>query len=226
MVTICTEPEKLNKVKKIVNMFDCVFFSAGLHPLSVGKAKPFTTDLLLQTSAHPKMVGIGETGLDYHYSAKTSEKQINSFRSHIAVSRETGLPLIIHSRSADDDMLRILKEEYRRGEFSGVLHCFSSGLELAKFAIDIGLYISISGIATFAKSNELRNIIKTIPKSQLLIETDSPYLAPHPYRGKRNEPSFVAEIAKYLADFLEVELEIFREQTTLNFHYLFKKVSR
>ena len=224
LVTICTKPQNLSKVLKIVSRYPNIYFAAGSHPLNKYDNEKFTKQELLEASNDPKMVGIGETGLDYFYSSLTSIDQKKHFRLHIELARKCSLPLIIHSRSADQDMIKILTEEYERGSFECVLHCFSSGSNLASVAIELGFYISISGIFTFPKSEDLRKIIKTIPLDRLLIETDSPYLAPQPVRGKRNEPSFVALTAKIVAEHIGISEDCFRERTTQNFHQLFKKI--
>ena len=224
ILTICTKPKYLEKVIKIVKSRSNLYFAAGTHPLNKEKSDKFTKDELTQLAENPKMVGIGETGLDYFYSSENSNDQKKHFRLHIALAREFSLPLIVHSRSADDDMATILQEEYKIGPFQCVMHCFSSGSKLANIAIDLGFYLSISGIAVFPKSNNLRTIFSNVPLSRLLVETDSPYLAPPPFRGKRNEPSYVALIAKIMAEHLDISEGIFRKITTENFHRLFKKV--
>ena len=224
ILTICTKPKDLNKVIKIAKNQSLVYFAVGSHPLNKENSDKFTKDKLLQLSKNPKMVGIGETGLDYFYSSENSDEQKQHFRLHIALARECSLPLIVHSRSADTDMASILQEEYKTGPFECVMHCFSSGPELAKIAIDLGFYLSISGIAVFPKSNDLRNIFSSVPINRLLVETDSPYLAPPPFRGKRNEPSYVAFIAKKMSDHLGVSEDDFRKITSENFYRLFKKV--
>ena len=224
ILTICTKPKDLNKVIKIVESQSLVYFAAGSHPLNKEHSDKFTKDKLLQLSQNPKMVGIGETGLDYFYSSENSDDQKKHFRLHIAVARECSLPLIVHSRSADTDMASILREEYKIGPFECVMHCFSSGSELAKIAIDLGFYLSISGITVFPKSDHLRNIFSSVPVNRLLVETDSPYLAPPPFRGKRNEPSYVALIAKKMSDYLAISEDDFRKITSENFYRLFKKV--
>ena len=224
ILTICTSPKNLEKVSTIALAHQIVYFAAGSHPLNKTESDKFTRNELLNASLNPKMIGIGETGLDYFYSSKNSNEQKKHFRLHIAVARECSLPLIVHSRSADQDMASILKDEYKRGHFECVLHCFSSGSELANTAIDLGFYLSISGIATFPKSKILRDIFKNTPISRLLLETDSPYLAPPPFRGKRNEPSYVAVTAQLMAKHLEIPEGILRMTTSDNFHRLFKKI--
>tara|TARA_A100001011_G_C14212939_1_gene800710 strand:+ start:63 stop:860 length:798 start_codon:yes stop_codon:yes gene_type:complete len=225
IITICTKLGNLEKVKSIAERHPIVFFSVGSHPLNTDTKDNFNRKQLLVASSNPKMVGIGETGLDYFYSSKNSIEQKKNFRMHITVARECALPLIVHSRAADEDMIRILTEEYKIGKFQCVLHCFSSGEKLARSAIDLGFYLSISGIATFAKSNTLRDILSTIPRNRLLVETDSPYLAPPPFRGKRNEPSYVVNVAKIMANYFNIDENIFRKTTSDNFNQLFKKTN-
>ncbi len=224
MLTICTKPGDLEKVLKIAENYDSVYFACGLHPLNIQEGNTFTYKQLIDLSHHPKMIGIGETGLDYFYSSDSAEPQKKSFALHIEIARRTKLPLIVHSRSADSDMIKILRREYKKESFKCVMHCFSSGLELANVAIELGFYISISGIATFPKSIELRQILKGIPLDRILVETDSPYLAPVPFRGKRNEPAHVAKTAAFMSNFFNLELTDFRRITTKNFMRLFSKV--
>jgi TatD DNase family protein len=183
-------------------------------------------DQLVALSRHPKFVGIGESGLDYHYTAETRDVQQDSLRVHIAAARITGLPLIIHARAADDDMARILTEESKNGPYPCVMHCFSSSAELARAAIDLDFYLSMSGIAAFPKSEELRAIFKAAPLDRILLETDSPYLAPPPYRGRRNEPAYTAHTAAVGAALYGLTLEDFAAQTSANFDRLFTKAAR
>lgn len=225
ILTICTKPANLRNVKTISDKFLNVFFAVGSHPLNTLKIDKFSYEQLIMESTHKKMIGIGETGLDYFYSKNTSEEQKLHFKLHIAAARECNLPVIVHSRSADEDMSKILLEEYKIAPFECVMHCFSSSLNLARTAIDLGFYLSISGIATFPKSDALRELFSTMPKDQLLLETDSPYLAPAPFRGKRNEPSYLAKTASYIAEYLELTEDDLRKQTTDNFNNLFKKAN-
>ena len=185
-----------------------------------------SVDELVEIAKHPKMVGIGESGLDYHYTADSADVQKQSLRIHIDAARETGLPLIIHARAADDDMARILKEGLGNGAYTCVMHCFSSGEGLAKAALDMGFYLSMSGIATFNKSQELRDIFANAPLDRILVETDSPYLAPVPYRGKRNEPSYVRHTAERGAEVMGQDFESFAKITTENFDRLFSKAAK
>lgn len=225
MVTICTKLHKLPEVQKIADTYPQVFYAAGIHPMSVAEHPPVTFDDLMELTKHPKMVGIGETGLDYHYTADSAEAQKVSLRIHIAAARESGLPLIIHARDADDDMARILTEEYKNGAYSCVMHCFSSSAELGRAALDLGFYLSMSGIAAFPKSQDLRDIFASAPLDRILVETDSPYLAPPPYRGKRNEPAYSAHTAAKGAEVFGISYEEFAAATEANFERLFSKVT-
>lgn len=223
MVTICTRLKNEPKVRAIAESNEGVFYAAGIHPMSAAEEPLVTVDQLVALASHPKFVGIGETGLDYHYTADSAAIQQTSLRIHIEAAQETGLPLIIHARAADDDMARILTEGYRRRPYSCVMHCFSSTAELAKAALDLGFYLSMSGIATFPKSQELRDIFAAAPLDRILLETDSPYLAPVPYRGKRNEPAYTAFTAKTGAALFGLSVVDFAAATTANFDRLFTK---
>lgn len=223
MVTICTKLKNEPAVRAIAENYAEVFYAAGTHPMSAASEPMASLDQLLKIAQHPKMVGIGETGLDYHYTAESADIQKESLRIHIAAARETSLPLIIHARAADDDMARILAEEYKSGAYDCVMHCFSSSAALGKAALDLGFYLSMSGITTFKKSQELRDIFRDAPIERILVETDSPYLAPMPYRGKRNEPAYTAHTAQVGADIFGVDYAEFAAQTTANFDRLFAK---
>lgn len=223
MVTICTKLHNEPKVRAIAEAHPEVFYAVGIHPMSVEAQPLVTVDQLVAYAAHPKMVGIGETGLDYHYTPDSAELQKRSLRIHIDAARETGLPLIIHARSADDDMAQILREGMDNGAYTCVMHCFSSGPELARAALDMGFYLSMSGIATFPKSQEVRDIFASAPLDRILVETDSPYLAPKPFRGKRNEPGYTVHTAQVGADVFGVSYEDFAKATTANFDRLFTK---
>ena len=223
MVTICTKLHKEPTVRAIAEAHEGVFYAVGLHPMSVAEAPPVTVQQLVDFARHPKMVGIGETGLDYHYTADSAEAQKVSLRLHIEAAQETGLPLIIHARAADEDMARILAEGYRAQPYSCVMHCFSSSAELGRAALDLGFYLSMSGIATFPRSQELRDIFAAAPLDRILLETDSPYLAPVPHRGKRNEPAYTAFTAKTGASLFGLSVEDFAAATTANFDRLFTK---
>ena len=184
-----------------------------------------TVDELVALSAHPKFVGIGETGLDYHYTADTAAIQAESLAIHIEAARRTGLPLIIHSRDADEDMAAILTREHAAGPFSCVMHCYTSGPQLARTALDLGFYLSLSGIATFPRSTEIREIFAAAPRDRVLVETDAPFLAPPPHRGKRNEPAYVAHTARVGAEIYGMTLPEFAALTSANFDRLFPKAA-
>lgn len=226
MVTICTKLHQEPTVRAIAEAHDPVYYAAGVHPMSVAKESMTSVDELVALSQHPKFVGIGETGLDYHYTAESAEAQKQSLRIHIQAVQETGLPLIIHARDADEDMANILREGHANKPYSCVMHCFSSSAELGKAALDLGFYLSMSGIAAFPKSGELRDIFAQAPVDRILVETDSPYLAPPPHRGKRNEPAYSMHTAKVGAEVFNMELADFAAQTEANFERLFSKVSR
>jgi TatD DNase family protein len=225
MVTICTRLANEPKVRAIAEAHDGVFYAAGIHPMSVEKQPLVSVDDLVALAHHPKMVGIGETGLDYHYTPDSADLQRQSLRIHIDAARETGLPLIIHARDADEDMAAILAEGYRNGAYTCVMHCFSSSAALAKAALDLGFYLSMSGIAAFPKSGDLRDIFATAPLDRILVETDSPYLAPPPHRGRRNEPAYTAHTAKVGAEVFGVSYEDFAAATSANFDRLFSKAA-
>ena len=225
MVTICTRLRREPRVRAIAEAHEGVFYAAGTHPMSAAEEPMATVDELVALAQHPKFVGIGETGLDYHYTAGSAEVQKVSLRIHIEAAQETGLPLIIHARAADDDMARILTEGYRTKPYSCVMHCFSSSAELGRAALDLGFYLSMSGIATFPKSQELRDIFAAAPLDRILLETDSPYLAPVPFRGKRNEPAYTAYTAKTGAALFNLTAEEFAAATTANFDRLFSKAA-
>ncbi|MFV0386869.1 TatD family hydrolase [Paracoccus sp. (in: a-proteobacteria)] len=225
MVTICTRLHREPLVRELAETHPGVFYAVGIHPMSVADQPLVTVDQLVGFAAHPRMVGIGETGLDYHYTAESAEKQQQSLRIHIEAARRTRLPLIIHARAADDDMARILTEEYSAGEYSCVMHCFSSTEALARAALDLGFYLSMSGIAAFPRSAELRDIFAAAPVDRILVETDSPYLAPPPHRGKRNEPAYVTKTALVGAEVFGMDYAAFARQTSDNFDRLFWKAA-
>ena len=225
MVTICTRLKNEPRVRAIAEANSAVFYAAGTHPMSAAEEPLATVDELCALAGHPKFVGIGETGLDYHYTAESADIQRESLRIHIEAARRTGLPLIIHARAADEDMARILTEEHRAGAYSCVMHCFSSSAELARAALDLGFYLSMSGISAFPKSQELRDIFAAAPLHRILVETDSPYLAPPPHRGKRNEPAYTAHTARVGASVFGMEYKDFAAQTEANFDRLFWKAA-
>ena len=226
MVTICTRLRHEPRVRAIAEGHGGVFYAAGTHPMSAAEEPMATVEDLVALSRHPLMVGIGETGLDYHYTAESAEVQQRSLRVHIEAAQETGLPLIIHARDADEDMARLLSEGFAQGPYSCVMHCFSSGEGLARTALDLGFYLSVSGIAAFPRSGELREIFRQAPLDRILVETDSPYLAPPPHRGRRNEPAFVAHTARAVAPLWDLSPEDFAQATARNFDRLFAKAER
>ena len=225
MVTICTKLREEPNVRAIAEAHDGIFYAAGTHPMSVAKEPMASVEDLVTIAQHPKMVGIGETGLDYHYTAESAALQQESLRIHIEAARRTGLPLIIHARAADEDMARILTEEHRAGAYSCVMHCFSSGPELAEAALDLGFYLSMSGIAAFPRSTDLREIFAAAPIERILVETDAPYLAPPPHRGRRNEPAFVTRTAAIGAEIYGLGYADFAARTSANFDRLFSKAA-
>ncbi|WP_411836957.1 TatD family hydrolase [Paracoccus sp. ME4] len=226
MVTICTRLRQEPAVRALAEAHDGVFYAAGTHPMSVAEEPMVTVDQLVALAAYPKFVGIGETGLDYHYTAESAAAQQESLRIHIEAARRTGLPLIIHARDADEDMARILTEEHRAGAFGCVMHCFSSTPALARAALDLGFYLSMSGIAAFPRSQDLRDIFAAAPLDRILVETDSPYLAPPPHRGRRNEPAYVAHTAAVGAQVFDLTPAAFAAATEANFERLFPKATR
>lgn len=223
MVAICTRQKNEPKVRAIAEANPQVFYAFGIHPMSAHEQPLIAIETLTEIANHPKLVGIGETGLDYHYTAETKPTQQASLRIHCAAAAATGLPLIIHARDADDDMAAILAEEHRNAPYSCVMHCFSSGPALARKALDLGFYLSMSGIAAFPKSQDLRDIFAAAPLDRILVETDSPYLAPPPHRGKRNEPAYTAHTARVGADTFGIPYEDFAAATEANFERLFTK---
>ncbi|PIE07736.1 MAG: LuxR family transcriptional regulator [Rhodobacterales bacterium] len=225
MVTIATRLGSADQVRAIAEAHDPVFWAAATHPMSAAEEPMATVEDLLALAEHPKFVGIGETGLDYHYTADSKAVQKTSLRVHIEAARRTGLPLIIHARDADDDMAALLTEEHAAGAFTCVMHCFSSGPALARAALDLGFYLSMSGIAAFPKSGALREIFAAAPVERILVETDSPYLAPPPHRGKRNEPAFTADTARVGAEVFGLDYPDFAAQTQANFDRLFTRAA-
>ncbi|MBM3515238.1 MAG: TatD family deoxyribonuclease [Alphaproteobacteria bacterium] len=223
MLTICTHVTKFPQVRAIAEKYPDIHCTVGIHPHEAGREPAVDVVKLTSLSQHPRVVAFGETGLDYFYEHSPRADQERSFRVHIAAARETGLPIVIHTRDADDDMARILTEEMAAGPFAGLIHCFSSGQDLADLAVRLGLYISLSGIVTFKKADALRAVAKQVPLDRLLVETDSPYLAPMPHRGKRNEPAFVAHTAATVAQVKGVSSAEIARQTTENFFHLFAK---
>lgn len=223
MVTIGTRVRRSAQVRAIAERYDDVFCSVGTHPHNAGEEADVTLDELLREADHPKVVAIGEAGLDYHYDTAPRDAQHAGFRLHITAARQTGLPLVIHARDADEDVAAILEDEYAKGAFSFVLHCFTAGPELARRAVALGGYVSFSGILTFKTGAPLRDIAAALPADRVLVETDAPYLAPNPWRGKRNEPSYVVETARILGEARGVSLDEIAALTTTNFFRLFSR---
>jgi TatD DNase family protein len=226
MVTISTRVRRHAQVLAIAERFPNVCCSLGTHPHHAHEELDISAADLVERARHPKIVAIGEAGLDYHYDNSPRAAQERGLRTHIAAARETGLPLVIHARDADADMARILEEESRAGAFAAVLHCFTGGRDLALAGVALGFYVSFSGILTFKRSDDLRAIAAELPADRILVETDAPYLAPGPWRGKRNEPAYVTETARVLAQTRGVGAEDIARQTTDNFFRLFTKVPR
>ncbi|TIS76569.1 MAG: TatD family deoxyribonuclease [Mesorhizobium sp.] len=226
MVTISTRVKRFQQLLEIADSFDEVYCSVGTHPHNAAEELDVAVEELVRLSAHRKVVAIGEAGLDYFYEHAPRDAQAQGFRTHIAAARRTGLPLVIHSRDADSDMADILEDETGKGAFPFILHCFSSGRRLAEVGVALGGYVSFSGILTFKNSAELRAIAADVPRDRLLVETDAPYLAPIPFRGKRNEPAYVAHTAKVLAETIGVSEAEIAAITTDNFFRLFRKMPR
>jgi TatD DNase family protein len=226
MVTICTRLRTEPQVRALAEAHPGVLYAAGTHPMSAAEEPMATVDQLVALARHPLMVGIGETGLDYHYTPDSAPQQQRSLRLHIEAAQETGLPLIIHARDADHDMTRLLQEGYRTRPYACIMHCFSSGEALARATLEMGFYLSASGIAAFPKSGDLRAILAQAPLDRILVETDAPYLAPPPHRGRRNEPAFVAYTARAIAPLWDTTPEEFAQATTRNFDRLFAKAAR
>lgn len=224
MVTICTKVTEFPTILAIAERFPNVYCSVGIHPHEAESEPEITTEKLVELARHPKVVGIGETGLDYFYEHSPRAAQQKSFRAHIAAARETGLPLIVHTRDADEDTIAIMRDEYERGAYPGLIHCFSSSAWLANEAVSMGFGISVSGIVTFKTADALRDAVAEVALDKLLVETDAPYLAPVPKRGKQNEPAYVVHTAARLADLKGVTSAELERKTTENFFRLFKKV--
>ncbi|EJF85978.1 TatD family hydrolase [Candidatus Bartonella washoeensis] len=224
MITISTHVRKLDKLLAITQAYDQVFCSVGTHPNNAQEEQNIKAESLIKLSKNPKIVAFGEAGLDYHYDYSSPKEQKKVFQEHIIASRETQLPLIIHSRNADEDMKKILREQIKEGAFPFVLHCYSSGMQLARAGLEMGGYISFSGILTFKNALVIREIAKIVPHKHLLVETDAPFLAPVPHRGKTNEPSFVRYTAAILAETIGLSIEETAQITTQNAFRLFGKM--
>jgi len=223
MLSICTYVSKFDQVLAVAQRYDNIYCSVGIHPHNAEKEPEVSAEQLIGMAGDDKVIGFGETGLDFYYDKSPRDIQKRQFRAHIEASRQLGLPLIVHTRDADDEMAEMLVEEMGKGVFSGLLHCFSSSRKLADTALELGLYLSISGIVTFKTAEDLRAIVKDVPLERLLIETDAPYLAPIPKRGKRNEPAFTRHTAEKIAEIKGLSLEDVASATTNNFFTLFNK---
>ncbi|MBR3676448.1 MAG: TatD family hydrolase [Alphaproteobacteria bacterium] len=226
LLDVSDDVEKTPEIIDFCRHHEKIYTTSGLHPELADKYAEFKAEMILEHIKSPYVVGIGECGLDYYYNADIKAAQLKVFQAHIEAAQESGLPLIVHSRDADEDMMRLLTKNYKIKPFRGELHCFSSGEKLCRAALDIGFYISASGIITFKKSEELRQIFAKVPNERLLIETDAPFLAPTPHRGKRNEPAYVVNTAQVLAEVKGIDIEQLAEITTENFFRLFNKVRR
>lgn len=226
MLTIGTQMSTFDGVLNVAKQKDNIFCTVGVHPNNAAKEPLVELDTLLDHAQHPKVVGFGETGLDYYRDKTAHDVQQLSFRTHLSAARQAGLPVIVHTRDCDEDTITILEDEFAKGAFSGLIHCFSSGPDFAARALDLGFCISISGIVTFKSAQSLRDVIDRVPLDRLLVETDAPYLAPVPFRGKPNEPSYTRYTAERVAEVKGVSLETLAEATTANFFKLFTKAVR
>lgn len=226
LVNISTRIRKFDEVKRVIERYETVYGSVGTHPHNAHEELDIPVSEIVKLSKHPKIVAIGEAGLDYFYKHSTPNAQAEGFRNHIAAARETGLPLEIHTRDADADTLAILKDEHAKGPFPAILHCFTGGRDLALGALDLGLYVSFSGVVTFKKSDALREIAREVPLDRIFVETDAPFLAPEPFRGKLCEPAYVVHTAHSLAETKGVSFEDLATATSENFFRLFSKAKR
>ena len=226
MLNISTREREWDEVIGLAEQEKDVWASVGIHPHEADQHVGMDCAKLVAKSAHPRVVAIGETGLDYYYDKSDRAQQCTGFREHIKASRETGLPIIIHTRDAEADTATILTEEMREGPFTGVIHCFTASAEFARIALDLGMYISLSGIVTFKNAKDLQDVAKWLPADRLLVETDAPFLAPIPHRGRTGEPAFVADTARFVAQLRDVALDSLAQQTSDNFYNLFTKARR
>ncbi len=226
MVCICSRLSEFDDIRKIAEAHDHIFCTVGIHPHDSGEEPETDVETLVELAQHPKVVGIGETGLDFFYDNSPRDIQERNFRTHIRAARETGLPLIVHTRDADEKTIEVLRDEFNAGgAFPGLIHCFSTGRAVADCALELGMYISLSGIVTFKNADDLRDVVKDLPHDRVLVETDSPFLAPIPHRGKRNEPAFVVHTADKVAELLGVPFSDLGALTTENFFRLFTKAT-
>lgn len=224
MLTICTKLEEFPNLLSFTNQYPNLHCTIGVHPHEAEHALDLTTEYLIQASHHPKVVGFGETGLDYFYEHSPKEAQKTAFIAHLKAAQETGLPLVIHTREAEEDTYALLEAAHHEKPIQGVIHCFTSSKDFAEKAMGLGFYISISGIVTFKKATDLQAIVKDLPLDRMLVETDAPYLAPMPFRGKVNEPSYVRHTAQFIADLKDIPLDVLAEVTTANYLKLFDKI--
>lgn len=225
MQTVCTTMSDFPEILAIANTYECVFASVGVHPCNSAKGEFISTEDLLEHTKNAKVIGIGETGLDFYHCDDGMDLQEKSFVAHIAAARIAALPVIIHSRNADARMAEVCEREMKSGSFKGVMHCFASSIELARKALDMGLYISFSGILTFKNAGSLKEVAKFVPKDRVVVETDSPYLCPEPYRGKQNTPEMTRFVVECLAGIWGEPFDVVSEITTRNFFALFDKCS-
>lgn len=226
MLNISTREREWDEVIELAEQESDVWASVGIHPHEADQHAGMDCAKLAAKSSHPRVVAVGETGLDYYYDHSDRDQQRTGFREHIKASRQTGLPIIIHTRDAEADTAAILTEEMQQGAFTGVIHCFTASADFARIALDLGLYISLSGIVTFKNARDLQDVAKWLPADRLLVETDAPFLAPIPHRGRTGEPAFVADTARYVAQLRDVTPEVLASQTSDNFYRLFSKASR
>ena len=225
--TICTRITEIEKIINYTRLYDFIYGSVGIHPCNVSEQpKTSAEEIIKICTENSKIIGIGETGLDYYHDKSAIDLQKISFLEHLKASQKTDLPLIIHSRNSDSDMMEILESEQKNCQFPAVLHCFSSSKELAKKAVDLGIYISISGIVTFKNAAELQEIVRFLPLEFLLVETDSPYLAPVPHRGKTNQPAFTKHVVEFIADLKGLDAKEVAQKTSENFFRIFKKAKK
>ncbi len=225
ILNISTRQSEWDAVIATADRHDNVWATVGIHPHEADAHVDIDTALLVDSTSHPRVVGIGETGLDYYYDHSDREQQKRSFRAHIAASRATGLPLIVHTRDAEDDTAAIMAEEMGKGAFPAVIHCFTASADFARKSLDLGAYISLSGIVTFKNARDLQDTAKTIPLDRLLVETDSPFLSPVPHRGRPCEPAYTADTARFLASLREIEFDVLAQATSANFFRLFAKAT-
>ena len=226
LLNICCNLKDLDAVLKVANKGENIWASVGTHPHDAKDNPDIEAETIIKLSDHPKIIGIGETGLDYHYDWSPRDIQKANFQAHIEAVQDTGLPLIVHTRDADDDMMEMLQTAYAKAPFSAIMHCYTSGQKLADAAAEMGFYFSVSGIMTFKNAHEVRERIKTMPKDRILLETDCPYLAPVPHRGRRNEPAFVTHVCQALADLFDWSYDETAKITTDAFYNLFNKAKR